>query len=363
MKKILPFLLLFVVVLFSCESTKVVSPVVSESQVLFEKLYGYVTKNDVNSLNILVDETSPKMLRSVIDSVDNSGRTLLQVAIWDENQDIVKILLENGASKLVKDNSGKTAIDYAQKIDNKVIRSLLGIEDGKKKEVVKKEPVTSTKKSTSIDVPNKKSSYGFTDAGGKYDVVFGATDSKLLIAIKEQNYPEVKKILESGFNVNDTDLLGNNGLFYVINNDNDVILNLLISYNINCNYQNKAGQLPLLYAVEKGNITIINTLIKAGSSINKSDIYGVTPELLAVQKKDASLLKFIESKGAYLSSKDLDGNSLLHIAVKNEDITSVKFLLAHDCDVWATNDVGVSVLEIMQQSKHNGIKSIASDYE
>ena len=49
MKKILPFLLLFVVVLFSCKSTKLVSPVVSESQVLFEKLYGYVTKNDVNS--------------------------------------------------------------------------------------------------------------------------------------------------------------------------------------------------------------------------------------------------------------------------------------------------------------------------
>ena len=47
------------------------------------------------------------------------------------------------------------------------------------------------------------------------------------------------------FNVNDTDLLGNNGLFYVINNNNDVILNLLISYNINCNFQNKAfRQIP-----------------------------------------------------------------------------------------------------------------------
>lgn len=359
MKKLLPLALFCVIAFFSCKSTDVAVSTVSETQQLFNQLQECVFENDVASLKNLVDNTSPKLLRSVINNAtENNGRTLLHVAVWDEYPEIVKVLLENGASKTIKDDAGKTAVDYAKKAENKVVKELFGIKDSEKKETAKQE----TEPAVS-EVPAKKPSHGFTDASGSYDVVFGATDSKLLVAVKEQNYGEVKKLLESNTNVNVTDLLGNNALFYAINSEHDGIINLLLSYNINCNFQNNAGQLPFLYAVDKGNIAIITALLKAGVSINKADVEGTTAELLAVQKRDAGLLKFLESKGSYLSSTDSKGNTLLHVAVKNEDVISVKFLLQNDCDVWATNDSGVSVLEMMKESKHSGIRALAQDYE
>ena len=372
MRKLFSILSLCVVLLVSCKTlSKTVIPtsepkqVVSESQLLFEKLQKYVLANDVASLEILVDETSPKMLRSVIDNVTekNNERTLLHLAVWDEYPEIVRILLEKGASKIVKDGAGKTVVDYAKKSENKVIRELFGIKDvqekvSEKKETKKTETVVELKK-----VTKEKSVPGFTDASGKYDIVFGATDSKLLIAVKEQNYGEVKKILDSGSNVNVTDLLGNNALFYAINSEHDVMVNLLLSYGISCNTPNNAGRLPFLYAVNKGNISIIEALLNAGASINKGDAEGITAELLAVKNKEVGILKYLESKGSYLLSTDSNGNSLLHIAVKNENIGIVKFLLQNDGDVYAKNDRGVSVLEMMKESKHNGIQAIAQDYE
>lgn len=371
MRKLLFIFAVCVVLLASCKTLgKTVIPtsepkqVVSESQLLFEKLQKCVLNNDVDSLKILVENTTPKMLRSVIDIVtENNGRTLLHLAVWDEYPEIVRILLEKEASKTVKDGAGKTAVDYAKKSENKVIRELLGIKDVQEKVSEEKE----TKKTETVVEPKKvtkeKSVPGFTDASGKYDVVFGATNSKLLIAVKEQNDIEVKKILDSGSNVNDTDMLGNNALFYAINSKNNIILNLLISHNINCNFPNKAGRLPFLYAVDKGSVSMIDALLNAGASINKGDAEGITAELLAVKKKDVGLLKHLESKGSYLSAKDSRGNTLLHIAVQNEDIISVRFLLQNDCDIYATNDRGVSVLEMMKESKHNGIQAIAQDYE
>ena len=370
-KRLLSLLSLCVVLLASCKTlSKTVIPtsepkqVVSESQLLFEKLQQCVLNNDVDSLENLVENTTPKMLRSVIDNVtENNGRTLLHLAVWDEYPEIVRILLDKRASKTVKDGAGKTAVDYAKKSENKVIRELLGIKDVQEKVSEKKE----TKKNETVVEPKKvtkeKSVPGFTDASGKYDVVFGATNSKLLIAVKEQNYAEVKKLLDSGSNVNDTDMLGNNALFYAINSEFDGILNLLLSYGINCNTPNNVGRLPFLYAVNKGNINIINALLNAGASINKTDSEGMSGVLLATLNKDFVVLDWLVTKGSYLSTKDSKGNSLLHIAVQNETLQIIKFLLQNDCDVYATNDRGVSVLEMMKESKHNGIQAIAQDYE
>lgn len=353
MKKI--YFVLFVIICFvSCKTVDISTPVVSESQQLFDKLEACVAKNDVDNLKRIIDDTPPKFLRSVIDLVSvNNGRTLLHMAVWDENPEIIKLLLNNGASKTIKDRAGKTAVDYAKKTENEKICEIMGVRD-----IVEKKNVI-----TKDEDSQQKTLAGFTDNGIGYTVVFGATDSKLLRAVKEQNYGEVKKLLDSNTNVNVTDILGNNALFYVINTDNGGILNLLLSYNINCNAQNIRGQLPFLYAVEKGNRAIISDLLKAGASINKSDSAGVTAELIAVNKKDASLLKFLASEGAYLSSKDSDGNTLLHRAVINEDLVTVKYLLDKDCDIWATNNSGISVLDIMRDSKHSGIQAMSKDYE
>lgn len=349
MKKIL-LLILCPLFLFSCKTTDVqpAIPAVSEEEALFARLKKCVMENDAAALRLLADDTTPNAMRSVINATElEGGQTLLHVAVLNESPEIVEILLKNGASKFVKNKAGKTPADYAKKSENRTIRELFGIKDEAKKSQPSSEKV----------LP------GFTDASGDYEIIFGATDSPLIQAVKNQDYAAAKKLLQGGANVNDSDALGNNGLFYALSTQNSAIIHLLLENNINCNSRNKNGKLAFLYAVDKGGISTITTLLNAGASVNKPDSEGMTAELIAVRKRNGALLKFLESKGADLSSTDAKGNTLLHIAVKNDDIISAKFLLENGCDIYATNDAGVSVLDLMKKSRHGGIRALADDYE
>lgn len=348
MKKLL-LLILCPLFLYSCKTTDIQpkTSAVSEEEALFSRLKECVIENDAAALKLIIDNTVPKTLHSVINTAELEVGTLLHLAVLNESSEIVEILLENKASKSVKNKAGKTPADYARQSENRTIRELLGIVDKKE----------TPKHSSEKVLP------GFTDASGDYEIIFGATDSPLLQAVKNQDYAAAKKLLQGGANVNDSDVLGNNGLFYALSSQNSAIINLLLENNINCNSRNKNGRLAFLYAVDKGGISTITTLLNAGASVNKPDSEGMTAELIAVRKRNGALLKFLESKGADLSSTDAKGNSLLHIAARNDDIISAKFLLENGCDIYATNDTGVSVLDLMKKSRHGGIRALADDYE
>lgn len=88
--------------------------------------------------------------------------------------------------------------------------------------------------------------------------------------------------------MNDSDALGNNGLFYALSSQNSAIINLLLENNINCNSRNKNGKLAFLYAVDKGSVSTITTLLNAGASVNKPDSEGMTAELIAVRKRNGA---------------------------------------------------------------------------
>ena len=53
------------------------------------------------------------------------GETALILAAWRSTENIVKLLLYNGADKTIKDKKGKTALDYAKKKFNENIIELL----------------------------------------------------------------------------------------------------------------------------------------------------------------------------------------------------------------------------------------------
>lgn len=58
------------------------------------------------------------LLDNIIDinSKDNQGRTPLMLASIHDDKNILKLLLENGANKFVKDNFGKDVFDYNSKL-------------------------------------------------------------------------------------------------------------------------------------------------------------------------------------------------------------------------------------------------------
>ena len=53
------------------------------------------------------------------------GGTALMLAAWKPSEKIVKLLLDYGADKTIKDKKGRTALDYAKKHYNEKIIDIL----------------------------------------------------------------------------------------------------------------------------------------------------------------------------------------------------------------------------------------------
>jgi hypothetical protein len=68
--------------------------------------------------------------RDVNEPIDGSGRTLLMVATWQGEVEIVKYLLERGADRARRDRFGHTAGDWARRAHSHEILELLGACDG-----------------------------------------------------------------------------------------------------------------------------------------------------------------------------------------------------------------------------------------
>lgn len=64
-------------------------------------------------------------IKTLINAVDKENNTALILASKFGYDEIVKILIENGADINIKNNDGKTALDYAEENDYKNIIELL----------------------------------------------------------------------------------------------------------------------------------------------------------------------------------------------------------------------------------------------
>ena len=64
-------------------------------------------------------------IKTLINAVDKENNTALILASKFGYSEIVKILIENGADINIKNNDGKTALDYAEENDYKNIIQLL----------------------------------------------------------------------------------------------------------------------------------------------------------------------------------------------------------------------------------------------
>ena len=73
-------------------------------------LYAAMNNPDSEVVDMLIEAGAE-------DITDNSGRTALMLAARWNNAQVVKALLDAGANTLLRDNEGKSALDYAQEND------------------------------------------------------------------------------------------------------------------------------------------------------------------------------------------------------------------------------------------------------
>lgn len=106
-------------------SNKIISLLIDNGAKTFNE-YGYSTLHySVQGNCVLITENLINNYNLPIDAITQNGQTPLMIGSIYNATDTVKLLIEHGADKTIKDNDGKTAYDLAVENDNKELAKLL----------------------------------------------------------------------------------------------------------------------------------------------------------------------------------------------------------------------------------------------
>ena len=323
-----------------------------EGTSLFDVSYGISKSENKEMFKILVENGFD--LESKIND-DNSDYTPLMIAVYKEDYDMVKYLLDKGANPNASNNENKTALMIANDDGNFDISKLL-IEQG-----------------ANI---NTQDEYGLT---------------ALMNAAMIGDYEMVKFLLENGANINTKDNDGNTVLYYNIYYDHygkeemienaKKIFNLLIKYGADVNTKDNDGASLLdisyrpstalvqnreMFKVLVENGFDLESRIKAGEHYPED--YDYTPLMIAALRNDYDMVKFLVEKGADVNAKTHSEYSSVvtplllsldyeHIEFRYDENSFVaEYLINNGADINVKNNHGETPL--MYASKLHNIKVV-----
>ena len=134
-------------------------------------------------------------------------------------------------------------------------------------------------------------------------------ETKLFDAIKNNNFTEVKTLIEEGADVNvkTKDDYGLTPLHYASSYGNAKIVKLLIEHGADVNARGEYGCTPLHDASNRGYTEIVNLLIKNGADVNHKSIDGRDTALkVAYCEENDDILNLLRENGAEQLDDDDD---------------------------------------------------------
>lgn len=196
---------------------------------------------------------------------------------------------------------------------------------------------------------------------------------ELLQAVENQNIQEVKRLIETGANLNYNENFKKQAPIYIaVQRKNMDIIKLLVDAGADLNVRNYEGWTPLIYAVssneDETSLKIINLLLEAGADVNLSDNTGQTP-IMNVGYKPESILKLLLDYGADVNKKDKEGKTpLMHIAdtlgtpqMQKLNYNLAKMLLEAGAKVGAIDAHGKTALDYAKNRNQNIYKLLKSE--
>ena len=259
-----------------------------------------------------------KMLLDAAPNLANSdewifrGRTALILASKRGHAEIVKMLLDAGADPSVADEDGNTALDYAKKskCSDAEYHLELALAPPKRQEYRKK--------------------------------------GEWFYAAHSGDESEVRRLLDEGADVNETDDNGNTALMAAARCGQIEILKLLMSGKAKLNLADNNGMTALMAASQENHIDAVKVLLKVKSShVNAADNDGMTALMRAASNGHAEIVKALLDAGAKPDIADKDGKTAWDIARARGYAKVAKTLQDGGADPFAgKDDVGFVYLAI-----------------
>jgi len=196
----------------------------------------------------------------------------LHFAVFADNGDIVKFLIEKGAEGDLSDLL-MLAVRYGKELTESV-QALV----------------------------NKGADVNKVSGPNEYPYV---NDSLLIIAAQNDHMEIVKVLLEKGANFNAkchsrSWCLGKDTLIYAATFGDLEIIQLLFSKGVNVNVQDKVGNSALMMAARNGHESVTHYLLENGANVNLINEEGYSAMIYATEEGHKTIVQQLKAKGAYM---------------------------------------------------------------
>uniref|UniRef100_L2FGK8 Ankyrin repeat domain-containing protein 52 n=1 Tax=Colletotrichum fructicola (strain Nara gc5) TaxID=1213859 RepID=L2FGK8_COLFN len=260
-----------------------------------------------------------------IDVAGSRGRTPLNAASENGHLDVVKLLLDKGADITVPNSDGWTPLNTAS--DNghlDVVKLLLA-------------------KGADITVPN---SDGWTP----------------LNAASDSGHLEVVKLLfAKGANITVPNGDGWTPLNAASDNGHLEVVKLLLAKGANITVANNKGWTPLYAASCKGHLDVVKLLLDMGADITVPNGDGWTPLNAASDNGHLEVVKLLLAKGANITVANNKGWTPLYAASCKGHLDVVKLLLDMGADITVPNGDGWTPLNAASDNGHLDVVRLLLD--
>ena len=193
----------------------------------------------------------------------------------------------------------------------------------------------------------------------KLDSVGEESLSPLLRLCKEGKVDEVRRLIESGANIETKNRNGSTPLMIACGKGHESIVRLLIEKGADIEAQDNDGWNALMIASLTKGTSIAELLLERGANIEAHDhVEAMTCLMIACERGNESLVRLLFDKGANIEALDATQTNPLLFACSEGHESIVKFLIERGAKIDLKNVVGISPLMMASERGHESIVRI-----
>ncbi|KAF3920681.1 Ankyrin-3 [Orbilia brochopaga] len=258
------------------------------------------------------------------------NRRALHAACESGHEDVVRILLQRGASVTVKDEDGKTPLHLTAADGGEGIVRML-MQSGADLYAMDEEG----------DLPlHLAAEYGcsntvtlFLRAKMKVDIPGAGKRSALMRTVANGHKRTARCLLDEGANVNLRDEQGWTALHCAVRNGNDTLTRMLLEEGANIHELTAGQQNAICLAVQYDLKALVRYLIENGAAIDGYGPNGMAPIHIAAMAGEEKILSILLELGAsvnsYTKGSAINSQTALMVAIIQQHEGIVRILLNH----------------------------------
>ena len=171
-------------------------------------------------------------------------------------------------------------------------------------------------------------------------------------AMEQRDTAGVRRLLETGADVNAAQPDGTTALHWAAYHDDGETAALLVRAGANVNAVNRYGVPPLTQACTNGNATIVKLLLEAGADANATLKGGESALMLAARSGNVETVKALLGRGAKVDSRERLGQTALMWAAAEGHTAVVRALIDAGANPKATLDSGFQAFHFAVRGGH-----------